>query len=82
MKLVLSCQMLDKKLLLRHLDDAWNIVLLVMPHINDKTHGGSTLKGEVVESDMKTDNLYYDLLFYTLLCHFILCNDIMCSSAT
>lgn len=68
MKLVLSCQMLDRKKLLRHLDDAWNVVLLVIPHINDESHGGPTLKGEVAE---KTVNLYYDVLFYTFIILFL-----------
>ena len=46
MKLMLNCQMLNKKELLSHLDEAWIVVSIVMPHINEKRHGGPTLKGD------------------------------------
>jgi hypothetical protein len=39
---MLNSQMLNKKEILRQLDEAWAI----MPHINEKCHGGSTLKGD------------------------------------
>jgi hypothetical protein len=42
MRLMLNSQMLNKKEILRQLDEAWAI----MPHINEKCHGGSTLKGD------------------------------------
>ena len=42
--------MLNKKELLNHLDEAWTVVLTVMPHINEKSHGGSILKGDCPEA--------------------------------
>ena len=45
MKLMLSSQMLNKKEIMQNLDDAWAVVSTVMPHINEKNHGGSVLKG-------------------------------------
>ena len=48
MKLMLNCQMLNKKELLSHLDEAWIVVSIVMPHINEKSHGGPTLKGDSI----------------------------------
>ena len=38
--------MLNKKELLNYLDEALVVVSTVMPHINEKSHGGSTLKGK------------------------------------
>lgn len=48
MKLMLSSQMLNEKEILRNLDIAWAVVSIVMPHVNDKNHGGAVLKGRTL----------------------------------
>jgi hypothetical protein len=62
MRLMLNSQMLNKKEILRQLDEAW----AVMPHINEKSHGGSTLKGNNITDD--TNDLSYDDTHYVLTC--------------
>jgi hypothetical protein len=62
MRLMLNSQMLNKKEILRQLNEAW----AVMPHINEKTHGGSTLKGNNNTDD--TNDLYYDDTLYDFAC--------------
>ena len=40
--------MLNEKEILRNLDNAWAVVSIVMPHVNDKNHGGAVLKGKTL----------------------------------